>query len=423
VFAGASGTGPGGGTAASSGAGGTTGQPVAAIQVAASTDGFHSCALLTTGAVRCWGYGVNGTLGHGNTAIIGDNEPASAGGDVPLGAPATQIATGHGHTCALLTTGAVRCWGWAYGGRLGYGPGSNIGDDETPASVGDVPLGATAVQIAAGGDHTCAVLTTGAVRCWGLGDLGALGRGSAVSIGDDEPASAGGDVPLGATAVQVTTGWSQTCALLTTGAVRCWGSVYLGNIGYGALAPVIVGDDETPASVGDVPLGARAVQVAAGNEQTCALLETGAVRCWGRGEHGALGHGDTQDIGDDETPASAGDVPLGATAVQIAVGGMHACARLTTGAVRCWGEGSLGALGYGNTDRIGDDETPASAGDVPLGATAGHLAAGGTHTCAVLTTGAVRCWGETKHGPLGYGTFDRIGDDETPASVGDVPLF
>ena len=63
----------------------------------------------------------------------------------------------------------------------------------------------------------------------------------------------------------------------------------------------------------------------------------------------------TDDIGDDETPASAGDVDV---ATRIDVGFLHACATLDSGAVRCWGRGSTGALGYGNTRSIGDDEAP-----------------------------------------------------------------
>ncbi len=90
------------------------------------------------------------------------------------------------------------------------------------------------------------------------------------------------------------------------------------------------------------------------------------MRCWGGGENGELGYGSTEDIGDDETPADAGDVLIGGKAARIAVGFLHACAILETGTVRCWGRASPGSLGYGNTHDIGDDEPPASAGDVKL---------------------------------------------------------
>lgn len=105
--------------------------------------------------------------------------------------------------------------------------------------------------------------------------------------------------------------------------------------------------------------------IAAGDLHTCALLDSGAVRCWGSGENGRLGYGDTNYIGDNELPSTAGDVSVGGTVVQIAAGGLHTCALIDSGAVRCWGSGGRGALGYGNTNTIGDNELPSTAGDVP----------------------------------------------------------
>lgn len=94
-----------------------------------------------------------------------------------------------------------------------------------------------------------------------------------------------------------------------------------------------------------------------------------------------------------------------------------------SGSVRCWGEGVYGQLGYANMQRIGDDETPSTAGDVVLGGIATRIATGAIHSCALLDSGAVRCWGYAERGELGYGTTNNVGDDETPASVGDVSVF
>lgn len=85
--------------------------------------------------------------------------------------------------------------------------------------------------------------------------------------------------------------------------------------------------------------------------------------------------------------------------------------------------GMFGSLGYGNTAQIGDNEAPAVAGDVDVGGTVVQLVAGDSETCALLTTGGVRCWGYNYFGQLGYGNTTQIGDDETPASAGDVPYF
>jgi alpha-tubulin suppressor-like RCC1 family protein len=193
-------------------------------------------------------------------------------------------------------------------------------------------------------------------------------------------------VDVGGEVAQISAGSWHTCALLKSGALRCWGEGVL--LGY-PFAPTI-GDDETPASAGDVNVGGSVVQVAAGNLHTCALLSTGRVRCWGEGAHGALGYGNSFPVG---VPAFAGDVNVGGIVKSIAVGTAHTCALLDTGKVRCWGNGANGQLGYGNDENVGDDETPASAGDVDVGGSVLQLAAGGSHTCALLVGNTVRCWG------------------------------
>jgi uncharacterized repeat protein (TIGR01451 family) len=103
----------------------------------------HSCAVLADRTVRCWGNGASGRLGYGNTTTIGDDETPGSVGPVDLGAGRTAraISAGGEHTCALLDDGNVRCWGAGFYGRLGYGNTTNIGDDETPGSVGPVSLG------------------------------------------------------------------------------------------------------------------------------------------------------------------------------------------------------------------------------------------------------------------------------------------
>jgi alpha-tubulin suppressor-like RCC1 family protein len=396
-----------------------TARPVAAASVTAGS--LHTCVLLTNGRVRCWGAGSYGRLGYGEVANIGDDEPASAAGDVPVGASAQSVSAGYAHTCAVVTGGRVRCWGIGVEGRLGYGNTDNIGDDETPAAAGDVALGGTAVAVTTGTSHTCALLSSGHVRCWGSGTEGQLGYGNTVTIGDDETPATAGNVPLGELASAITAGSHHTCALLVSGDVRCWGNGTSGRLGYGSTEPI--GDDETPASAGNVYLGAKAVAVTAGNNHTCALLESGDVRCWGHGLHGQLGYGNTASIGDDETPGTAmGDVPVGGNAVAITGGGEHTCVVLVSGAARCWGSGGFGQLGNGGTATVGNDEPASAGGVIAVGGTVLAVSAGGTHTCGLLTSGDLRCWGSGSGGQLGYGIPLNIGDTETPASVGVVPV-
>jgi len=442
-----SGTGGGGAASGSGGDGGGAGAPrVAAVVVGDS----RSCALTTSGAVRCWGENGNGAAGYGkglcaeppipctDACCIGDDEtPASTGQLVDVGGTVTQLSAGSMHTCALLDTGRVRCWGHGADGRLGYGNTLDIGDDETPAAAGDVDVGGDVVEVAVGsgisaGGHTCARLRRGSVRCWGDGSVGALGYGNTETIGDDESPAAAGDVNIGGAAIQIVAGDGFSCALLQGGNVRCWGYGRRGRLGYGNTETI--GDDESPAAAGDVDVGATVVRLSAGNSRhVCALLDTGRIRCWGFGAHGQLGYGNTEDVGDDETPAAVGDVPLPALAIDLAVGRDGTCAVLAGGALICWGNNANGELGQPALRAgcfscepnccLGDDETLVSAPVIDVGGPVLQVARGGYNVCALLSAGNVRCWGSGWYGALGYGNTATIGDDETPSAAGDVPVF
>jgi cysteine-rich repeat protein len=390
---------------------------------------FHTCAVGTARNVRCWGRGNFGVLGYGpglNTLHVGDDEVPASIGDLDIGGPVIQIATGWDVSCALLDTGAVRCWGVGAVGSLGYGNTESIGDDEVVADAGDVDIGGTVVQVAAGHFHFCGLLEGGNVRCWGQGLGGRLGYGNTNIIGDNEDPAFAGDVDLSQPAVEIDAGGSHNCARFADGSIQCWGTNGNGQLGYGNTENI--GDDETPASAGLVDVGGTVIQLALGDAFTCVLLDTGAVRCWGNGGAGQLGAGNTFQIGDDELPSAVGEVPVGGAVAQLSAGSLHTCARLQTGSIRCWGSGGsggsgvFGQLGYGDTNTIGDAETPTFAGDVDLGGTAVGITAGGRHTCALLDTGNLRCWGSGSFGVLGYGNWDAIGDDEAAGAGGDVPF-
>ena len=414
-------------------------QPLSAAAAGLDAGRYHSCATLPGDALRCWGYGGDGALGYGNRHTIGDDETPSAAGPVAVGAGLTTsaVSAGQVHTCALLSGGSVRCWGFAGNGRLGYGNETIIGDTETPAVAGPVFLGAarTAVAVTAGRAHSCAILDDAAVRCWGFAFDGRIGYPDLApdptngprpaNIGDDETPGSVPPVAVGAPATAISAGDSHTCAILTGGSVRCWGNGINGQLGYGEATNI--GDDETPDTAGPVLLGAgrTAVALAAGDFHTCAVLDDGNVRCWGFGGNGRLGYASSTAIGDTETPDTVGPVNLGAgrTAQAIAAGASHTCALLDDGAVRCWGFGASGQLGYGNRVSIGDNETPAAAGPVDLGGRdAIAIAAGGDHTCARLDDDSVRCWGSGIYGELGTCVLTIIGDDEVPAAIEPVNL-
>ncbi|HEX5037730.1 MAG TPA: DUF4215 domain-containing protein, partial [bacterium] len=427
-------------------------RPTGTAQVATSLT--HTCALSKAGTVRCWGLNTVGQLGYGHKINLGVNPgetPAAVaksglGGDVDVGGKVVQLALGTNHTCALLDTGNVRCWGT---GALGYGNGDAIGDDESPASAGDVPVGGKVVQITAGDTHTCALLQTGAVRCWGEGRFGRLGYSDNIisisQVGDlgntpDTVPQVVGDADVGNHIVQVSAGGATTCVLYDTAQVRCWGLGEAGRLGYADtfknVLPFLdlnenLGDatNEMTNFTGFVPVGFLVEQISVGSSHTCVkTFSSGGnatVRCWGEGTEGRLGNNDTETISDEagETPASvAADAFLGPV-VELRNGGGHACLLTLDGDVLCWGRGADGQLGYGNPSDVGDDEFPNEAGNVPLGGKAVQVAAGGAHSCAVLEDGSLRCWGSNLFGELGYGNDDfNVGNTPatTPSNFGPV---
>jgi alpha-tubulin suppressor-like RCC1 family protein len=369
----------------------------------------HTCMLLSGGTVRCWGRNTWGQLGLGHASHVGDDELPDTAGTLPLGEKVEQLAVGGQHTCALLESGMVRCWGRNHAGQLGYGHTLSVGDDEAPSSAGFVNLGGLATRLVAGSAHTCALMRTGEVRCWGLNAQGQLGYGHPRNVGDDESPASAGTVNVGGTVRELAAGASHTCALLETGEVRCWGLNAQGQLGYGHTRNV--GDDEFPSGAGTVNVGGTVVQLATSStsQHTCVRLGTGTVRCWGLNTWGQLGYGHTRHVGDDESPASA-DVSVGGPVLQVATGAEHTCALLSSGRIKCWGRNESGQLGQGHDGSL---SSPPST-TVALDTTAFHLAAGAWHTCARMSTGETRCWGRNTWGQLGLGHTYNLGDNEPP---------
>ncbi|WP_100793407.1 RCC1 domain-containing protein [Nannocystis exedens] len=395
----------------------TTGEPTTggnagpkALQVAVTW--LSTCVLDDGGALRCWGLNDSGGLGQGHT-LDTTAMPASVNAPVELGAPVVALAGGQGHTCALVSGGKVRCWGWNVDGQLGYGHTQNVGDDEKPAAAGDIDLGAEAVDLAVGSRHNCALTVGGKVRCWGKDDKGVLGYGDGQSIGDDETPATAGDLPIAGEVVQISAGMFHNCVLMKDRTVRCWGHND-GRLGYGHNATIL-----EAGSAGPLDLGAEAASIASGSHHNCAITTSGGLRCWGMNFDGQLGYGHQETIGDDEAPSAAGEVPLGgAKVIDVALGLSYTCVLLDSGEVRCAGRNDDGQLGLGHTFEVSSLSDP-----VELGVPIVDLNAHGYHTCGLAIDGTVRCWGRGAEGALGYGMLENVGDDEVPATAGPVPFL
>lgn len=359
------------------------------------------CALLNTAQVSCWGRNGNGQLG------TGDNTQRTAPPAAPINLPgaARSIASGSSHACALLTTGQISCWGRDSEGQLGTaGPNGNR---NTPSPTITLPGGSAARSIAADKRTTCAILATGQATCWGDNQFGQLGAGDTTDRSTPPPPIT---FPGNATASAIEIGSRHVCALLTTGNITCWGANYSGQLGNGTVG----GPDQTaPSGTVTLPAGTHAVSISVGGSHTCALLNTGDFTCWGRGGNGRLGNGDDVDQ-NSPTPATALPAIDPARRTVAIATGTHSCALLDTGDVTCWGYGGDGQLGTGNTD---DRTTPSNPIALPTGATATAIASGLRHTCAILSTGEVSCWGNGGSGRLGTGGTGSLNAPSAPIAL------
>ena len=400
----------------------------------------HTCAVSVGGEMKCWGNGANGQLGYGDTqnrgdgpGEMGDNLPILHVGGSSLAFKVKAVSVGISHTCAILNDGSVRCWGSGANGRLGYGDTRNRGDGagEMGKHLPSVDLGSgrSAKFIAAGGYHTCAILDDDSVKCWGDGANGRLGYGDtqnrgdgAGEMGDNLPSV---DLGSGRSAKFIAAGESHTCAILDDGSVKCWGNGANGRLGYGDTDS----RGDSPGEMGDnlraIHFSPTVKTIVTGKAFTCALLYDGSVRCWGDGANGQLGYGDTQNRGDNAGEMGkhlpSVDLGSGRSAKFIAAGGYHTCAILDDDSVKCWGQGQNGQLGYGDTQNRGDgagemgDNLPSV--DLGSGRSAKFIAAGESHTCAILDDGSAKCWGSGANGRLGYG--DTLSRGDSPGEMGD----
>ena len=383
-----------------------------------ATGEAHSCTITTLGAVYCWGDNAHGQLGDGNRPV----DRGTAGPVRTTGALAdkdiVQLDAGGAHTCAVDVQGAVYCWGDNSHGQLGTGS-ADAGTDE-PVEVGGLLVGKAAVKVVAGAQHTCALIDTGEVFCWGDDTDGQLGDDAALTpVAEPVPVRTAAPSSLaGRTVVDLTAHRRNTCAVDHGGAAHCWGADQSGQLGDGGAAtdsPVPVAVDASGALA-----GRTLVQIDAGAAFVCAVATTGAAYCWGDNSSGALGNADP---GTDRTVPvavrTAGALD-GRTLVQVEAGEQHACALDRTGAAYCWGDNGDGQLGNGAapTD-VG--EPAAVAAPVALGAApAIDIDTTARHTCAVNALAVVYCWGYNANGQLGDGT---VSASDTPVPVVGLPTL
>ena len=354
---------------------------ISGISTAASisTGDNHTCVVLEDGTVRCWGGGSSGQLGDGSTTRNA-RSPVTVSGI----STAVSIAAGPFHTCAVLEDATVWCWGGNNRGQLG--DGTTI-QRNTPVQVllefsGDTFLTSVA-QVSAGQLHTCAVLDDGTARCWGENITGILGDSPTLNVlGNLNPRSV---AVLGvSTATSISAGSNHTCVVLEDRTIQCWGLNTFGQLGEGTT-----NDLSAPSTT--VSGISTAAQVSAKQTHTCAVLADETVRCWGRNDNGQLGDGTF--VGKN-TPVAVMGI---STATQVSAGLIHTCAVLVDKTVQCWGNNFASQLGDGEPFL---QNTPVAVQAID---TATQVSAGNDYTCSLLEDMTIRCWGGNVSGELGNG--------------------
>ena len=334
--------------------------------IAAAED--HTCGVTGGGAAKCWGRNSYYQLGDGTEDGVDRLTPVSV---KKLTSGVSAIAAGRYHSCALLNSGAVKCWG--NGAEIGDGVGLSR---STPVFVKGMKQGIVAID--ARYTHTCALTNGGGVKCWGSNFYGELGNRT--TEWGWSPVFVTG-FRTGATAVTV--GESHTCVLTDTGGVKCWGRNHVGQLGDGTTTNRLV-----PKFVKG--LRSDVLAIAAGYMHTCALTAAGRVKCWGANLSGSLGDGTAV-----ERHAPVYVKRLGDIVTAIAAGHSVTCALTGAGQAKCWGT----PVGDGVPNQ--PSYFPTNVKGLKNGVTA--ISAGDFHGCAIIGGGA-RCWGWNDHGQIGDGT-------------------
>ncbi|MEM7128642.1 MAG: tandem-95 repeat protein [Chloroflexota bacterium] len=366
----------------------------------------HTCAIVDNdnngiGTVQCWGDGDSGHLGNsGRLHSLRAVSPDGLGTD-----NAIDIGTGRDHSCALIlnntstTKGGVKCWGANGSRQIGVNgnPNRQLTPVYVPSATSDV------IDIAVGGAHNCALFDPdddgkGNVKCWGDTTGGQLGIGEFNLVFQSTPRDVVGLDE--ATFVNTTSGVK---AIAAADDLSCAVIDHSPNGDdeircWGRDSGPGGSDNNEPVSIGTVAEGIAAIDV--GADHACVLTDTGGVKCWGNNSRGKLG---TDDTTPRNIPTDVVGLSSGAEVQAISVGDRHTCALSSSGGVKCWGGGNYYLLG--NDDYNAWSKVPVDVNGLQSGVTA--IAAGARRTC-VSTSNGMKCWGSNLYGELGNGVATEI---------------
>jgi alpha-tubulin suppressor-like RCC1 family protein len=348
----------------------------------------HTCALLESGKVACWGGGL-GPIEKGYYTNL-KRPTFIAGID-----DAVDVSSGNYHACAARASGKVVCWGSNTDGELGVAERHVWREHGT---LVEVEKASEVIAIAGRATHSCAVRRNGRVICWGKNEEGQLGsRAGQEVVGAIE-------VPGVEHARAVAVSHTESCARLAGGSVMCWGGRSYGMAGHQQAPHLVAGVDDAVDVTMDAQVcitraagnlvctsGAaettemrlpdpadRAINAALGGSFGCAVKASGKVACWGSNTSGELGDGTRNEHADARSVLGLDD------ATQVVASWNHLCARRRNGGVACWGANNEAQLGLGSDDI----EPPFAVPNV----SASKIAVGPESSCALVNENVV-CWG------------------------------
>ncbi len=309
-----------------------------------------------------------------------------------------QVDAGLDHTCSVITLGRVYCWGRRAEGQLGTASQDTTCFDGVSTAVpcSFVPKRATTEQafarVAAGDLTTCAIAVSGRAYCWGTGSAGQLGNGSTASA--PTPTLVTSALTFDTTAGSLSVGGQHACAITAgTRVVYCWGSDSTGQLGTQTVR--VSSTTPIPPDLPTLPVETNPARwVSAGARQTCAIGARGQAFCWGSNTSGALGIGSLQSR---ELPTLIASTLTFTSIAAPAVAGGHACALTTDGRALCWGANNAGQIGV---DTAGG---PLTTPQFVFGsARFSAIGVGRDFTCALgASDNEIYCWGANDLGQLG----------------------
>jgi alpha-tubulin suppressor-like RCC1 family protein len=412
------------------------GSPNGATAMAVISGSSSSCTIALDNKAYCWGSNSNGQLGDNTTVtksmavevessgvtgsratsitVVGTTKLINSTGSIwrkynqiktldIADKTWNQIAAGGDHVCAIDSESQANCWGLNGNGQLGD---NSVTERRAPVAVTNtgVLAGKTIKAIAAGTSHTCALASDNLVYCWGLNGNGQLGDNSttqrlvpvAVNMAN------GTSALYGKTVKAIAAGASHTCALASDNLVYCWGLNGNGQLGDNSITQRLV---PVAVNTAGVLSGKTIISITTGASHTCVLASDSLVYCWGLNGNGQLGDASTtqQQIPVAINMANGTSALFGKFILSIAAGTSHTCAIGSDGLPYCWGLNTNGQLGDNSTTQrtaavIVNRTVNVSA---LYGKFATGLSAGASHTCATASDGGAYCWGLNTNGQLG----------------------